>query len=63
VLYITERCVMLSTDAGLVAVEMMPGIDPARDIVAASGGRVTVAGNAKTLPLALLRAEPTGLQL
>ena len=29
VLYITERCVMRLTEAGLVATEIMPGIDPA----------------------------------
>ncbi len=60
VLYVTERCVMRPGDGGLVAVEVMPGIDPARDIVAASGGRVTVAEDAVAMPLALLRPEPMG---
>ncbi len=60
VLYVTERCVMRSTDAGLVAVEVMPGIDAARDIVAASGGLVAVAENAVTMPLALLQTAPMG---
>ena len=54
VLYVTERCVIRLTDKGLVATEIMPGIDPARDIVAASHGRVQVAENAVVLPLALL---------
>ncbi len=60
VLYITERCVIRLTDAGLVATEIMPGIDPARDIVAASGGRVTLAANATVMPLALLGDGPMG---
>lgn len=60
VLYITERCVMKLSDKGLVATEIMPGIDPARDIVASSQGRVSVAGNAKVMPLSLLAEGPMG---
>ena len=60
VLYITERCVIRLTDAGLVATEIMPGIDPERDIVAASAGRVQVAPDATTLPLSLLSEAPMG---
>ncbi len=60
VLYVTERCVIRLTDVGLVATEIMPGIDPARDIVAASGGRVTVAENATVMPLSLLAEGPMG---
>ncbi|QXT40307.1 acyl CoA:acetate/3-ketoacid CoA transferase [Gymnodinialimonas ceratoperidinii] len=61
VLYITERCVMRLGDKGLVATEIMPGIDPARDIVEASEGRVTIAEDAATMPLSLLRDGPMGL--
>jgi acyl CoA:acetate/3-ketoacid CoA transferase len=60
VLYITERCVMRLEESGLVATEVMPGIDPERDIVAASGGRVSVAQDAITLPLSLLADAPMG---
>lgn len=60
VLYVTERCVIRLTDAGLVATEIMPGIAPARDIVAASGGRVQIAADAITLPLSLLADAPMG---
>ncbi len=63
VLYITERCVMRLGDKGLVAHEIMPGIDPDRDIVAVSDGRVTVAEDAATMPLNLLRNAPMGLNL
>lgn len=60
VLYITERCVIRLTGGGLVATEVMPGIDPQRDIVAASGGRVQIAPGAITLPLSLLSDAPMG---
>ena len=60
VLYVTERCVMRPAVEGLVATEIMPGIDPARDIVAASQGRVRVAENATVLPKALLAEAPMG---
>jgi len=63
VLYVTERCVMRLTEAGLVATEIMPGIDPDRDIVTASEGRVAVAEDATTMPLSLLRDAPMGLSL
>lgn len=63
VIYVTERCVIRVTGRGLVAVEVMPGIVPERDIVAASGGRVTVAPDAKPMPLALLGEGPMGLTL
>ncbi|MSU90356.1 acyl CoA:acetate/3-ketoacid CoA transferase [Rhodobacteraceae bacterium 2CG4] len=58
VLYITERCVMRLGETGLVATEIMPGIDPERDIVAASGGRVTIDENAARMPLSLLTEGP-----
>ncbi len=60
VLYVTERCVMRLTEGGLVATEIMPGMDPERDIVAASEGRVGVAENAVTMPKALLAETPMG---
>ena len=62
VLYVTERCVMRLGSTGLIATEIMPGIDPARDIIAASQGRVTIADNATTMPLSLLSPAPMGWQ-
>lgn len=61
VLYITGRCVIRLGAEGLVATEIMPGIDPAQDIVAASQGRVRVAENATVMPLSLLSTAPMGL--
>jgi acyl CoA:acetate/3-ketoacid CoA transferase len=63
VLYVTERCVMRLGDSGLIATEIMPGIDPKTAIVAASDGRVRIADDARMMPLSLLRDAPMGLQL
>lgn len=63
VLYVTERCVIRLTASGLVATEVMPGIEAQRDIVDASFGRVTLAPDAKRLPGSLLGTGPMGLQL
>ena len=63
ILYVTERCVIRLTDFGLVATEIMPGINAARDIAEASQGRVKVAENAVLMPKSLLRPEPMGLAL
>jgi acyl CoA:acetate/3-ketoacid CoA transferase len=63
VLYVTERCVMRLTEVGLLATEIMPGIHPERDIVAASEGRVTVSVDATAMPLSLLSEQPMGLTL
>jgi acyl CoA:acetate/3-ketoacid CoA transferase len=60
VMYVTERGVLRLDAEGLIATEIMPGIDPARDIVAASQGRVRVAENARALPAALLGEGPFG---
>ena len=63
VLYVTERCVIKLTAKGLVATEIMPGIVPQRDIVAASQGRVSIAENATVMPGSLLKREPMGMSL
>ncbi len=60
VLYVTERCVMRLSEGGLVATEIMPGIEPARDIVGASQGRVKVAPNALVISTSLLSKDPMG---
>lgn len=62
VIYVTERCVIRLRAEGLVATEVMPGINPARDIVAASQGRVSLAADAKVMPLSLLQTGPMGWQ-
>ncbi len=54
VLYVTERCVIRLVEDGLLATEVMPGINPAQDIVDASKGRVRVASDARAMSLSLL---------
>lgn len=63
VLYVTERCVIRLADKGLVATEVMPGIDAQRDIVDASHGRVSLAPDLRVLPASLLGPGPMGLRL
>ncbi|MEZ5778075.1 MAG: CoA-transferase [Paracoccaceae bacterium] len=63
VLYVTERCVIALRDGALIATEIMPGIDPQRDIVDASKGRVHLASDAVTMPAALLGKAPMALPL
>ncbi|MEF9603281.1 acyl CoA:acetate/3-ketoacid CoA transferase [Paracoccus sp. PXZ] len=62
VLYVTERCVIRLADDGLVATEIMPGIDPQEHIVAPSRGRVRIAPDAAAMPLSLLAEGPMGWQ-
>ena len=63
VLYITERCVIRLTENGLVATEIMPGINVQRDIVEATGGRVRIAENATKMPGTLFAQGPMGMVL
>ncbi len=63
ILYVTERCVMRPGPEGLVATEIMPGIDPERDIVAASRGCVSIDPAAREMSRQLLATGTMGLQL
>lgn len=60
ILYVTERCVIRLMPDGLTAVEVMPGIDPQRDIVDATGGRVRLANDLKVTPRSILSQGPMG---
>ncbi len=60
VVFVTERCVIRPDEDGLVATEIMPGIDPEADIVAASGLRVRISPDATLMPSSLLKKEPMG---
>jgi acyl CoA:acetate/3-ketoacid CoA transferase len=63
VLYVTERCVIRLAPEGLVATEVMPGIDPWRDVVDASQGRVALSPDARAMDRRLLADGPMGLVL
>ncbi|WP_297103090.1 CoA-transferase [uncultured Devosia sp.] len=62
IIYVTERCVMRLTPTGLVATEIMPGIDPQAHIVDASQGRVRLAADAITMPATLFGTGLMGWQ-
>jgi propionate CoA-transferase len=61
VLYVTERCVFQLTSAGLALVEVAPGIDLERDILALMDFRPLVA-DPKPMDDRLFRAEAMGLE-
>ena len=63
VLYITERCVMRLGNKGLIAMEIMPGIEAETDIVQASDGLVTIADNATAMDKSILSTKLMGLKL
>jgi propionate CoA-transferase len=63
VTYVTERCVMRLTPAGLVVTEVAPGLDIDRDILAQASTPLTVAADVKVMPEAYFRPEPFGLTL
>jgi acyl CoA:acetate/3-ketoacid CoA transferase len=61
--YVTERCVMKLTPAGLEVVEVAPGINIERDILGQSDIPLTIARNLRTAPEKLYREAPIGLSL
>jgi propionate CoA-transferase len=61
VLYVTERCVFRLTPSGLALVEVAPGIDLERDILALMGFRPLVA-DPKPMDGRLFRAAGMGLE-
>ncbi|MDR3376574.1 MAG: acyl CoA:acetate/3-ketoacid CoA transferase [Ancalomicrobiaceae bacterium] len=61
--YITERCVMQLTPDGVTVVEIAPGVDLNRDILAQSEFPLRVANDLKITPAALFRQEAIGLCL
>ena len=62
VLYITERCVFKLGDDGLELVEIAPGIDLERDILAQMGFPPVVSKNLRTMDEAIFRDGSMGLR-
>jgi len=63
VTYVTERCVMKLTPAGLVVTEIAPGVDVGRDILAQSAFPLAIADSCKTMPASIFSPELIGLTL
>ena len=61
VLYVTERAVFRLVEGGLELIELAPGIELGRDVIARMGFRPQVAANLKTMDARLFRPEPMGL--
>jgi acyl CoA:acetate/3-ketoacid CoA transferase len=63
ILYVTERCVMRLEAEGVTVIELAPGVDLDRDVLAQSEFPLRVASDLRTTPLNLYRPEPFGLAL
>ncbi|MFI4986477.1 MAG: acyl CoA:acetate/3-ketoacid CoA transferase [Alphaproteobacteria bacterium] len=61
VLYVTERAVFRLTDGGLELIEIAPGIDLERDVLAKMAFRPAVARELKTMDARLFLPVPMGL--
>jgi len=62
-LYVTERCVLELRPAGLTVIELAPGIDLNRDVLAQAGFALQVADDLRPMDPRLFRPEPMRLVL
>ena len=62
VLYITERCVFRLTPSGLELIEMAPGLDLEKDILAQMDFKPLIAADLKLMDERLFRSEPMNLR-
>jgi len=63
IVYVTERCVMRLEPAGLTVLEIAPGVNLERDVLAQSEFPLLVSQQLKTMDANLFHPEPIGLQL
>jgi acyl CoA:acetate/3-ketoacid CoA transferase len=63
VTYVTERCVMKLTAAGPTIVEVAPGVDLQRDVLAQAAFPLQVAAGVATMDARLFWPAPVGLRL
>ena len=61
VLYITERCVLRRGDRGLELIEIAPGVDLERDVLARMGFRPQIAPDLREMDAAIFAEAPLGL--
>ena len=62
VYYITERCVLRLTNDGIEVIEIAPGLELERDVLAQMGFRPAVHPNLTTMDPKIFRPEPMGLR-
>jgi propionate CoA-transferase len=62
-LYVTERCVLELRSAGLTVIELAPGVDLDRDVLAQAGFALQVADDLRPMDPRLFRPEPMRLVL
>jgi propionate CoA-transferase len=63
ILYITERCVLSLEPEGLTVVEIAPGIDLKRDVLAQADIQLRVSENLKEMDKRIFQPQPFGLEL
>ena len=63
ILYVTERCVLRLEREGVTLIEIAPGVDLERDILAQCEFPLRIAASLRTTPSQLFRPEPIGLTL
>ncbi|MGZ5300165.1 MAG: acyl CoA:acetate/3-ketoacid CoA transferase, partial [Actinomycetota bacterium] len=61
VLYITERCVLRLSEGGLELIEIAPGVELERDVVARMGFRPLIAPDLREMDAAIFTDAPLGL--
>lgn len=61
--YITERCVLRLEEGGVTVVEIAPGIDLERDVLAQAGFPLRVSRDLKPMDARLFRDQPMKLEL
>ena len=62
VLYVTERCVFQLTPEGLELIEIAPGVDLEKDVLAHLGFEPIIRGEPKLMDARIFAAEPMGLK-
>ena len=62
VLYVTERCVFRLIESGLELIEIAPGVDLERDILALMEFRPAISPDLKTMDARIFRDEPMGMR-